>query len=339
MFILGVGAAYPEQVLSDQDLAALGLKLTADERLFYERCGVRNRRVSLPLSYISETRNRDVVAVRSHATVTPSKLAVTAIQQALDRAGVAIEQVGLILADTATPDQTCPSEAQRIGGLLGVKVPAYDVVSGSGTVPHYLEMISTWKPDRVPEYVLCVSTNTPSQHVSFSGASLPAYLLGDAATAMVLSLSHPGKLRVESSYMRKRRENRAAITIEGHVEVNCSFLPDRAELEAEIARSVTQLLERRADVRSGCLFIGPQLFAAQSATIAESLGFSPTDIVSAVGDCGYALGATIGCAISSAWDGIRSEQSIIVIHGGDGLWSGSLLLASDVEGRMSCCIS
>jgi 3-oxoacyl-[acyl-carrier-protein] synthase III len=339
MFILGVGAAYPEQVLSNQDLAALGLTPRSDEHQFLERCGVQARRVSLPTSYISETKNKDVVAARSHATVSPSALAVAAIQQALVRAGISIEQIGLLLADTATPDQTCPSEAQRIGGLLGIKVPAYDVVSGSGTIPYYLEMLSSWKPERVPEYVLCVSTNTPSQHTSFSDNALSAYLLGDAATAVVISLRQTGKLRVESSFVRKRKVQKPAIVVEGHADIDISLLPDGLELEAEITQSLKQLLAVRNDDQAGLFFVGPQLFASQSAAVAAKAGFSQDRIVSVVDNCGYSLGSSIGCALSSIWDGVHSAQGIVVIHGGDGAWSGSLLLVSQDEGRASCCIS
>jgi 3-oxoacyl-[acyl-carrier-protein] synthase III len=339
MFILGIGAAYPEQVLSNQDLAALGLELSSDEQELCKRSGVQLRRVSLPPSYISETKNKDVVAARSNATVSPSALAVAAVQQALGRAGISIEQVGLLLADTATPDQTCPSEAQRIGGLLAVKVPAYDVVSGSGAMLHYLEMLATWKPERVPDYVLCVSTNTPSQHLSFLDKALPAHLLGDAATAMVVSLRHQGKLRVEGSHVRKRRAPTAAFVVEGHVQFDGSLVPPRTEIDAEIALSVGQLFDSRTSDRARCIFIGPQLFAAQSAEIAKTLGFAEENTVSAVRDHGYALGSTIGCALSSKWDSLTAGQEIVVVHGGDGLWSGSLLLASEVRGGTSCCIS
>ena len=149
MFIIGVGAATPTTELSEQFLASIGLTLAGEERTLLSRAGVTSRRVSLPLDYIREKGNRDVLEGRAVATISPTVLAVQAANQALSRAGICIEQVGLLLADTATPYQTCPSEAQRIAGALGVKIPAYDIIAGSAALPFYLELLSSWKPERI----------------------------------------------------------------------------------------------------------------------------------------------------------------------------------------------
>ncbi len=340
MFILGVGSAYPEQVVSNDELVALGLSLNGDEQRLSARCGIRSRRVSLPLAYVAQTRNCDVVAARNNATIAPSALAFQAVGKALSRAGISLEQVGLILADTATPDQTCPSEAQRIGGILGVtKVPTYDVVSGSGALVHYLEMISQWKPERVPDYVLCVSTNTPSQHVSFSSPALPAYVCGDAAAAVVISPRHRGKLRVIQSRLQRRSGYKTAVTIGQHVEIDAALLPSGEELTAEISQGVRQLVEQQDLNVATSFFVGPQLFAAEVSSVAAALGFSEPRVVATARDNGYSFGAATGCAIDAIWDVVREGESIAVLNGGDGLWSGSLLLSSEAGRESSCCIS
>ena len=236
MFILGVGAAHPEVEVSDEFLASIGLVPTAHESQLLSRFGVRARRVSLPQDYMSTTKNREVLEGRAIATTSPTSLAVVAIRQALERAGITAEQVGLIIADTATPYQTCPSEAQRIGGALGVKIPAYDIVAGSASLPLYLEMLSSWKPERIPDYVLCVSTNTLSQHVAYFDSALPAHLYGDAAAALVFSPRHAGKFKVVDSYLERRGFLKASSVVERHL----SFIDDALLPKGEVQEMIAQ---------------------------------------------------------------------------------------------------
>jgi 3-oxoacyl-[acyl-carrier-protein] synthase III len=328
MFILGVGSACPDTVLSNEDLVSLGLRLTTEEQHFLDRSGVVSRKVSLPLAYIAETKNADVVVGRSHATISATALAVKAVHQALERAGISLEQVGLLLADSSTPDQTCPSEAQRVGGLLGVKIPAYDVVAGAGTLSHYIEMLSSWKPERVPDYVLCVSTNTPSQHVNYAGAALPAYLFGDAAFAMVLSTRQPGKARVATSFLRMDVRGPSAVVVEKYVSVATHQLPSTEELKEQVAAGLSTLAAQADFSAASTLLVGPQLFGSDISSFAPTLGIGSANVVSGSRETGYAMSASSGSALSSLWDGLSLGQNVAILHSGDGLFSGSLLVVS-----------
>jgi 3-oxoacyl-[acyl-carrier-protein] synthase III len=328
MFILGVGSAYTDLVLSNADLASFGCSLAADEQRFLERSGIVSRRISLPLRYITETRNADVVAGRSQALISPTALAVQAVHQALGRAGISLEQVGLLLADTSTPDQTCPSEAQRIGGLLGVKVPAYDVVAGAGMFTHYIDMLASWKPERLPDYILCVSTNTSSQHVDYSGAALPAYLFGDAAFAMVLSTRQKGKARVQATFLRRDVRGPAAVVVEKHVSVDTQKLPTKTELKEQIVAGLELLAQQSKFSAATTALVGPQLFTAEISSFAPELGISEAQILSGSRDAGYAMGASSGAALSVVWDSLLPEKTVAILHSGDGLFSGSLLAVS-----------
>jgi 3-oxoacyl-[acyl-carrier-protein] synthase-3 len=329
MYIVGAGAAYPETELTDEFLQSLGLRLSEDEQRVVSRLGVRSRRISLPLEYISSTKNRDVLQARTKATATPTDLGVKAAHQALERAGITIEQVGLVVADCATPYQTCPAEAHRIAGALGVKVASYDIVGGSGAIPLYVEMLSTWKPERVPDYVLCVSTNTPSQQVAFSESALSPYVFGDAASAVVLSPRHKGKLRVVESYLRKQGAYRSVISVDHHITFSAEHLLPQEEIVNLIDQGLKRLSEKFGLSMSDLLFVGPQLFCGDCASCLSRLGISSDQLIVETAERGYALGASTGAAIASRWDDIKSAQQIVVIHAGDGLWSGSILLASE----------
>ncbi len=326
MFILGIGAAHPDVEITDEVLSSLGLTPTDQEARSLARFGVRSRRASLPLEYIKGTKNSEVLEGRPNALATPTSLAATASRQALERAGIAAEQVGLILADTATPYQTCPSEAQRLGSALGVKIPAYDVVVGAASLPLYLEMLSSWKPERVPDYVLCVSTNTFSQHVAYGGSSaIPAYLYGDAASAFVLSPRHTGKLKVASSFVENSMKRPATSVVERHVSCPADAALSTGEIVEKLSLSLGQLSTAKLPAK----VVGPQLYAGEFSEYEKALGLAQGSMISGTRDVGYALGASAGVALSSLWDSARAGDAIAVLHAGDGAWGGSVVVAAE----------
>jgi len=325
MFILGVGAAHPEVEVTDELLASMGLVPNAQEAQLLSRFGVKTRRTSLPQDYITTTKNREVLEGRSAALASPTSLAVAASRQALERAGITTEQVGLILADTATPYQTCPSEAQRLGGALGIKIPAYDIVAGSASLPLYLEMLSSWKPERIPDYVLCVSTNTLSQHVAYSGSAVPAHLYGDAASAFVVSPRHAGKFKVVDSYLERRGFLKANTVVERHV----SFADDALLPKAEVVEMIAEGLKRISSEKVPSAIVGPQLYSGEFAEYEKTLGLASGALISATTRAGYALGASCGVALSSLWDTTKQGAAIALLHAGDGVWSGSIVVASE----------
>ncbi len=326
MFILGVGAAHPDVEISDEFLASVGLVPTDDEARMLARCGVRARRGSLPLQYIKDTKNREVLEGRPQALATPTTLGVTASRQALERAGITAEQIGLIVADTATPYQTCPSEAQRIGGALGVKIPSYDIVAGAVSLPVYLETLLSWKPERVPDYVLCVSTNTFSQHVAYGGGSaLPAYLYGDAASAFVISPRHSGRLKIVSSFTESAPKQGATAVVERHV----SSPHGNALSTNEVVEGLSRALNKVSATKVPTAVVGPQLYSGEFSEYEKALGLAQGAMISGTGKVGYALGASYGVALSSIWDSTRADATIAVLHVGDGAWGGSVMVASE----------
>jgi 3-oxoacyl-[acyl-carrier-protein] synthase-3 len=327
LYILGAGAALPEQVLSDAQLAELGLTLAPHEQQLAARTGVQGRRTSLPLEYLSTSRNRDILEGRARAAASPTALGVQAVQQALTRAGITIEQVGLIVGDSCTPYQTCPAEAHRIGGALGVKVAAYDVVAGPAGLGVHLDMLAAWQPARLPEYVLCVSTHTPTQQLHFDGlaqggsGALAAYLLGDAAAALVVSARHAGRLRIE--WLRQRREGGAvtsAFSAPRQMRCTAENFMSAAAVQQLVATELSAMRQSRAQPLNDPFVIGPQLYAAQLKGGAAQLGCVPERVVVAGQDTGYAFGASAGCGLAGIWDTVQPGDAVVWIDGGDGAW-------------------
>src|SRR5688572_24479471 len=92
----GLGHAHPEPEISNRFLESL--EIGTDDAWIMERVGIRSRRTVLPLDYIRTTRNRDPRAALEAAVESNATLGARAARMALERAGVAASDVGLVIA-------------------------------------------------------------------------------------------------------------------------------------------------------------------------------------------------------------------------------------------------
>ncbi len=105
--ILSTGGYVPEDVVRNEDLAALG----CDPDWIIQRTGIRERRRTPP----------------EQAT---SDLAIEAGRRCIEQAGVSADDVDLLIVGTNTPDSPIPSSACRVQHALGLRAPAMDLNAG-----------------------------------------------------------------------------------------------------------------------------------------------------------------------------------------------------------------
>ncbi len=323
MYLLGAGSAFPPGKLSDENLAALGASYSDSERKLLSRVGVASRAVALSPESLRTLGSVDILETRKAATLSPTTLGLQAAKNALERAGISIEQVGLIVADCGTPYQTCPSEAQRIAGAFGIKIPAYDLAIGAAAVPMFFHIINSWREDRVPDYVLFVSTNTPSLHVRYGADHVAAGVFGDAAFACVVSRRHQGRWRVLSTGANSHYPRRKAVSVERHITLSEQDIPSTESLRSEVASLLSD-----SDLGENTYFIGPGLVAHEFASILSERGVSMGRISSTVSETGYSLGSASGAALVGVCDRAASGESVAMIHCGDGLSAKVVLMRS-----------
>ena len=186
MYILGAATVEPETTFDDDFLSELGIKKPAGVE-------TTSRPSVLKREYVRVSKNKDVRAAQLNQLSSPTDLGYFAALKALNAANISAESLGLVLGDTATPEQTIPSEAQRIAGRLGLKVPAYDILGLGGALSLFFSRLYSVREETLPDYILLVTTNTPTVYTDYSDAK-SAYLFGDSAVAILVSP------RIESSY-------------------------------------------------------------------------------------------------------------------------------------------
>lgn len=329
MYILGAGAAYPTTFLDRDVLISLAGVPDAGAAALIERVGARSIATTLPVDYIEKTGNKNVFEAWKAASHSPTDLGHAAAAKALAIAGIGIEQVGLVLGTTSTPYQSCPSEAQRITGKFGVKIPCYDIVGGMAAVPLYIETLMSWKLERLPDFILCVFTDVPTQYVNYSNGGAAPFIFGDAASAMIVSPRTMGKLKIVGSYLKKNSSQKPILEIDRTVRVAAENLLPVEEVREMTAACISKVEEQGRTDRSRLFCVGPEFLAGDNLALAGHLGISPDNMRSSTLVRGYSIGSAPLCAVADAWDSIKSGDSLALVHGGDGVWSSSLLCACE----------
>ena len=321
--LLGAGHAYPDNVLSNGQLR----ELFGDKEVSGEQLGIVSRRTTLPWEYIKTTKNQSPVEAQAVASETPTDLAERAATLAVERAGISFEEIGLILGATATPLQTTPSEAQRLGARLDLKIPAYDLYCGGGDLALQLATLASWKSNKVPDYVLCVSTNTPTERVNYSKGD-EGFFFGDGAAAVVVSRKNPGKYKVISSNLRTYPAVSDIIEIElyGHAGVDFSRLKEWVVpgLRAEIS----SILENTQLSAKGAGWIDPQIGPGLFKDIATEFGDLNFLLKDPKESTAYCMGASPFQVLSEKWNQHTAGDLVLLVCGA-GMCLGHVYLGRD----------
>ena len=172
--LIGTGSYLPGKPVSNDDMAARGID-TNDEWIV-TRTGIRSR-------YLAEP------------GTTSSELGLVAAQRALEMAGVAAEDIDLIIVATSTPDFIFPSTACLIQGKLGNKgAAAFDIQAVCSGFTYALGIAEKFIRSGSHKKALVVGAEVFSRILDWNDRGT-CVLFGDGAGAVVLEASEkPGVL-------------------------------------------------------------------------------------------------------------------------------------------------
>ena len=162
--ISGTGSALPKRCVTNAELAET---VDTTDEWIVERTGIRSR-------YIADS------------TETTASLATDACRRALDAAGIAAADIGLIVLATATPDQTFPSSATKVQAALGINdCIAFDVHAVCTGFLYALSVADSMLRSGTATSALVIGSETFSRILDWDDRGT-CVLFGDGAGALVL---------------------------------------------------------------------------------------------------------------------------------------------------------
>lgn len=168
--IQGLGVYIPPRILTNDDLARM---VDTSDEWITARTGIKRRHIAEP----------------EQAT---SDLALIAAQRALADAGVAGEDLDLIIVGTATPDMVFPATACLLQAQLGAKrAGAFDLLAACSSFVYGLITAGQLIASGAIRTTLVVGAETLSRLVDWKDRTT-CVLIGDGAGAAVLGPSSSG---------------------------------------------------------------------------------------------------------------------------------------------------
>lgn len=170
-FILSTGSYLPKKILSNNEIASI---VETNDEWIRQRTGIVQRHIA------------------DEGELT-SDLAVNAAKNAIEKAKISIDEIGLIIVATTTPDKTFPSCATIIQSKLKCKNAfAFDVQAAcSGFIYAVTVADSLIKSNDRIKYALVIGAEIMSRIVDWEDRST-CVLFGDGAGAVIMKSEMSG---------------------------------------------------------------------------------------------------------------------------------------------------
>jgi len=324
--ILGMGACHPQNKITNKFIE--DLNVGTNEQWIMEKIGIESRCTSLPLDYISRTRNQDPREALKVALMTPTDLAIGACTKALERSGITPDQVGLVISNCCTPSFTVPSEAVRVARKLGIKqAETFEVFTACPVFALHMDFLSRYEK-KLPDYILCFSSATLTQNVNYNDRSDGA-IWGDGAAAWIVSPTKPGKLKVLDCFFMADPTRSQAVVVDtyGHFHQDGRAVRDFSVRQT--VRLIKNVEEKFSIDWKKDVFIGHQANKTMLDQITNNREIPPQSHWHNVTHVGNQAGASAPAVLATFWDQIKPEQKIVIAVVGAGLSWGSVVLEAD----------
>lgn len=318
--VVGLGSTLPERVLTNADLEKL---VDTSDEWIRERTGIRERHV----------------AADGEAT---SDLAAEAGRIALHAAGIAPEQLDLIVCATLTPDTPIPSAAVWVQRKLGIAAPAFDVNAACAGFSYALSTGTAFIESGQAETVLVIGAEVLSRVMDYRDRGT-CILFGDGAGALVLRPSEsPGVLgsvlgadgrAAEILLIPAGGSARPASHETVEARDHSIRMPNGRDVfkraVVEMTNACRELLEKSGYTPEDVdLLIPHQANARIMIAVAERLGVPLDRAVVDVETVGNTSAASIPIALDRAWRAgrVRAGDLVLLTSFGAGLsWGANLI--------------
>jgi 3-oxoacyl-[acyl-carrier-protein] synthase-3 len=273
--------------------------------------------------------------------LTVRDLADRAARAALDRAGVAIGDVDLLLTHTVMPDALLANAATRLHHRLGLPRRCLALETDAAAYAFLVQlglaeaMIRAGRARRA----LLVQASGPSRWIDSSAPTAP--LFGDGATAVVVGPVSPGRGVLAAAHFA---DGRYPSTLVASVPGGSWADPGRATIHVEDPQQMRALFLETADVckesidavlaDAGCLPRDIQFFAMYQGTpwlrrvVQEHTGLAHARSIDSFARTGYLFAAVLpaGLALAEQDGQLAPGDLVLATGGGTGMTFGSIIL-------------
>lgn len=311
--IVGTGSALPARRVSNAELSET---VDTSDEWIVERTGIRFRHIAGPEE-------------------TTATLGEAAARRALDAAGLAPDDIGLIILATATPDQTFPASATKIQAALGINdCVAFDVAAVCSGFLYALSVADAMLKTGTAKRALVIGSETFSRILDWEDRTT-CVLFGDGAGAIVLE-AQDGERGILTSRLHADGRHNGLLYVDGgpsttgtvgHVRMRGSEVFRHAVTNlASVMREVMQ--EVGLTTQEIDWVVPHQANARILDATARKLSLSADQVVVTVDQHANTSAASVPLALDQAVrDGRIEEGQIVVLEamGGGFTWGAAIV--------------
>ncbi len=318
-----IGAYIPEKILSNKDLEKM--VDTTDEWIL-KRTGIKERHIAADDEYTSD-------------------MGTKAAELAIERSGIAKEEIDLVLCATVTPDYfNMPSTACIISDKIGIRdVQAFDISAACSGFVYLLSVAKAFIESGMKKNVLIIGAEKFSSIVDYTDRST-CILFGDGAGAAIISATsnkEEGFIDLHASadgsyadFLVTPAPGCINPVSQRVIDEGLNFVQMKGNETFKLAvktltKDVKEILIKNS-IKSDDIphFIPHQANYRIIKAVGDALNMREDQIVVTVGKYGNTSAASIPMAINDIWESGRlknGELMLLDTFGGGLTWASALL--------------
>ena len=312
--VLGCGAYLPSRIVTNEELST---RVDTTDEWIVQRTGIRQRHVAAEGEFTSD-------------------LALAAAHDAIRHAGIAIDEIDLVIVATATPDNTFPATATKVQHKLGMtRGFAFDVHAVCSGFVYALGVADNFIKAGQVKTALVIGAETFSRLLDWDDRQT-CVLFGDGAGAVVLRAEAGSERGILSTHLHSDGDNYELLYVDG----GPSSTGTVGHLRMEGRKVFVHAVQRLAEVVDEAL-------AAQQLTardidwlvphqankriidgVGKKLGLDPSHVVVTVDRHANTSAASIPLALAEAVNDGRIKRGELVLleaMGGGFTWGSALI--------------
>ncbi len=324
-----IGAYVPQKILTNEDLAHM---VDTSDEWITKRTGIKERHIAAEDEFTSD-------------------LGVKAAQKAIERSGVALEDIDMVVCATISPDYFCmPSTATIISTKLGIKnVTAFDISAACTGFIYVLSIAKAFIESGMKKNVLIIGAEKLSAITDYNDRGT-CILFGDGAGAAVISATenkeeaildvHTGADGEYADLLMTPNGGSGSAHDSLNQEADGCFMQMKGNETFKVAvRTLTKdvkeiLAENNISSESIKHFVPHQANYRIIKAVGDALKMREEQVIVTVAKYGNTSGASIPMAINDIYESGRlqaGEMMLLDAFGGGLTWGSALVPFSPIK--------